>query len=119
MQLLSDEDFRFECVWIDDEKGAVLRAMHAPSGKTIERVIGFDADGRHRKELIAELRLELAKQFPPEHLVIEDMWLGPGKGSSLRMRHTPTGKSVERVIGYDSKAKNLCAMFSELLQQLR
>jgi hypothetical protein len=119
MQLVSDEDFRFERLWIDDKKGAILRATHAPSGKTAERLIGFDADGQHRRELIAELRRELAKQFPPEHLLIEDMWLGPGKGAGLRMRHTPTGKSVERVIGYDSKAKNLCAMFSDLLQQLR
>jgi hypothetical protein len=119
MQLISDGDFTFERVWIDDAQGAKLRATHVPSGKSTERSIGFDADGRHRNELIAEIGREIARQFAPEHLVIERMWLGPGNGGALRIRHVPTGKVVERVIGYESADKNLCAMFSELLQQLK
>jgi hypothetical protein len=119
MQLISDDDFTFERVWVNDVKGAILRATHAPSGKTTERSIGFDADGRHRKELIAEIRREIARQFPAEDVIVEHIWCGPGKGGALRMRHTPTGKVVERVIGYESADKNLCAMFAELLQQLK
>jgi hypothetical protein len=119
VKLISDDDFSFERVWIDDVKGAILRATHVPSGKMIERSIGFDADGRHRKELIAEIRREIGKQFAPEDVVIEHIWCGPGKGGALRMRHTPTGKVVERFIGYEPADKNLCAMFSELLQQLK
>jgi hypothetical protein len=119
MQLVDDNEFVFERVWIDDDQGAVLRVTHVPSGKTTERLIGFNADGQHRKDLITELRRLITTQFPPEHLEITDMWLGPGKGAALRMRHTPTGRIVERVIGYDSRATNLCGMFAELLQQLK
>jgi hypothetical protein len=119
VKLISDDDFSFERAWIDDVKGAILRATHVPSGKTAERSIGFDADGRHRKELITEIRGEIAKQFAPEDVVIEHIWCGPGRGGALRMRHVPTGKVVERVIGYEPADKNLAAMFSELLQQLK
>ena len=119
MELFSDEDVRVERVWCGEARGTKLVVHHALSGMTTERMIGFDDEGRHRRELVAELSHRLCERYPARYFVMEHMWGGPGKGSSLCLQHTPSGVTVGRVIGYDPVAHYRREMIAELFEKLR
>ncbi len=118
MNILSDGQVRIERVWCGEAIGAKLIAHHLPTGISVERVIGFEVRSGYGAELQAELLLQLSRSYPPEDFVIERGWTGPGKGASLCLRHIPSGKKVERHVGYEPVTQHCREMVVELFQQL-
>jgi hypothetical protein len=119
MHLFTDQDIRVERVWCGEDTGTKLVLQHIASGIKVERVIGFDDESRHRRELLAELAHGVSAQYPPEDIIIEHRWQGPGKGAALQIVHTPTGISVGRVVGYEPQASHQRELLSELFARLR
>ena len=119
MELFNDEDIRVERVWCGEDVGTKLVVQHVLSGIIAERVIGFDEQGRHRRELLAELSHRFSAKYPARDFVMENLWLGPGKGASLCLRHMPSGLAVGRVVGYEPVSRFHREMMTELFQKLR
>ena len=119
MEFFSNQDIRVERVWCDERTGTKLVIRHLLSGMSVERVIGFEDENQHRKELVEELSHRFSAQYRAEDFLMEHMWMGPGKGASLRLRHVPSGISVGRVAGYESVPRHQREMMAELFQKLR
>ena len=119
MEFFSDEDIRVERIWCGEGTGTKLVVQHVLSGMSAERVIGFDDESRHRRELVVELSHRFSAQYPARDFVMEHMWSGPGKGSSLCLRHTPSGVAVGRVVGYEPVGRYRREMMAELFERLR
>jgi hypothetical protein len=117
MKPFEDENIQIERVWCGERTGSKLVARHAISGLTAERIIGFDEESKHRRELAEELRRKLSAQYPPEQFIFDHM-CGP-QGASLCLRHVPTGVSVARHIGRASFSRYRREMMQELFQRLR
>jgi hypothetical protein len=119
MELFNAEDIEVERIWCGEVTGTKLLALHTPTGIAVERMIGFDDESRHRRELLAELSRRFSEQYPPEHFIIEHLWRGPGMGAALQIRHTPTGISVGRVVGHDPQSPHKRELLYELFAKLR
>ena len=119
MQLFSEEDIRIERVWCGESIGTKLVVQHEASGMTAERVIGFDDENLHKRELVAELKQQFFSRFPDKEFIMERLWCGPGKGAALWLLHTPSGIKVGRNIGYDPVARYVPEMFAEMVERLR
>ena len=83
MQFFSEVDLRVERAWCSESIGTKLVIQHGASGVTAERVIGFDDESLHKKELVAELKQQFFAQFPDKEIILENLWMGPGKGAVL------------------------------------
>jgi len=119
MELFSDDEIRVERVWCGESVGTKLVVRHLLSGLSAERLIGLEDEGRHRRELVAELSHRFSNQYPARDFILERLWCGPGKGASLCLRHEPSGISVGRVVGYEAEARFLREMRTELFERLR
>ena len=119
MQHFSEEDIRIERVWCGESIGSKLVARHTASGMTAERVIGFDDESPHKRELVAELAQRFSAHFPDKDFIMEHVRRGPGKGAALWLHHTPSGIKVGRVIGYDPVARHGREMMAEMIERLR
>jgi hypothetical protein len=119
MKLFDEEDIQVERIWCGEESGTKLLVKHNQTDLVAERMIGFEDEGQHRHELIAELAHRFSKQFPPEHFIIEHLWLGPGEGAALQLRHAPTGISVGRNVGCEPQGRYQRELFAELLRKLQ
>jgi hypothetical protein len=53
---LNNADISIEHVWCGPGKGAALRIRHLPTGVFVERVIGFEPEGQHRRQMMAQLQ---------------------------------------------------------------
>ena len=119
MQLFSEEDIQIERVWCGESIGTKLVVQHGASGMSAERVIGFDDEGPHRRDLVAELKQRFFAQFPDREFIMEHLWCGPGEGAALWLHHTPSGIKVGRVIGYEPVARHTSGMMAEMIERLR
>jgi hypothetical protein len=119
MELFSEENIQIDRVWCGESIGTKLVVQHAASGMTAERVIGFDDESVHKRELLAELQERFFARFPEKDFIMEHLWRGPGKGAALSLQHRPTGTKVDRYIGYDPVARFVPGMFAERVEQLR
>ena len=116
--LLTDECFKISRV-ISGESEITLRAEHLPSGLSIERTARFAEESSQRRSLRAELMAAVLARYPEGDFVIEHLWLGPGKGASLVLRHLPSGLSAGRSVGYERQAPALHQLFAELIRSIR
>jgi hypothetical protein len=119
MKHFSDEDVRVDRVWCGESTGTKLAARHTLSGLTAERVIGFEDESIHRRQLVADLSQLFSARYPAGDFVWEHLWNGPGKGASLCLRHVPTGIAIDRVLGYDPVTRYQREMLIELFGNLR
>jgi protein subunit release factor A len=123
MQFFDEDDIYIESIWCGEQSGTMLRAKHIPTGIVVERIIGFEEQAAHRREIRKEVSKRFSAQFPPEDFVIEHIWRGTGKGAALRLCHKPTGIFVERVVGYEAQTPHrrqmLCELFAKLTSHQR
>jgi hypothetical protein len=117
--LLNEGDISVERVWCDERTGSKLVVCHVPTGLSAERVIGFDAESQHRRELLVELAHRFSTHYPPQDFALEHMWCGRETGASLSLRHIPSGITVARLSGYEPAARFRREMLVELFQRLR
>ncbi len=116
--IYGDEDFRFDSVWIGEEMGTRLRCSHCPTGMSVERVIGFEDETRHRRDLRATLSRRLAELYSPSDFVIHHMSCG-SHGAAVRLSHLPSGVAVERAIGFEPPNRSRREMVEELWRRIR
>lgn len=116
--IYGDEDFRFDSVWIGEAIGTTLRCSHTPTGMSVERVIGFEEETRHRRDLRATLSRRLAETYPVSDFVIDHMRCG-SLGAAVRLSHLPSGVAVERAIGFEPLNRFRREMVEELWRRIR
>lgn len=117
--MLHSGDIQVNRIWCGTETGTKLVATHSLSGISIERLIGFETEDKHRREMILEVSHLHATQYPSEDFIMDHIWCGPDKGAALRLRHKPTGISVDCFIGYNPAGSYERELQKELFQRLK
>lgn len=117
--MLTEEDIRVERVWCGESTGTKLVLHHTLTGLTVQRVIGFEEESPHRRELMNELSALCSTRYPPADFVLDTFYAGPDKPGSLGLRHIPSSLAVGRILGDEPVSRYQREMVVELFAKLR
>lgn len=119
MHIFDEQDIQWERLWLGPDEGTKLVVRHLPSGLSAEHIIGFEDEGPHRRKLHTELSHKFEQMYPASDFILDHIWCGPGKGTSLRLSHRPTGITVDRNVGPEAQAKHQHELLQELFTRLK